>query len=360
MILRRPYAFLIKHFRLIHLVLFVLFGYITYKANNILSFFKEYIEYNGSVDVVVNEYISYIIFIAIVLVVIISVVIYLLMRYKKKPKLFYVILIIVSLISCILFLNSYSNIKVLETITVSGRELRLFRDLSRVNFWMLFIMCIPTLIRGLGFDIKKFNFSSDIHELKLDEKDSEEVEVNIDLSSDGIKRTGRKISRELKYYYAENKFFINIIIGIVIVILILIYPFNKYVVNRNLKEGEVFSTSNFDFKINETYISNRNRISINNSYVILKISVSGKIDRYKLNLNNFVLVCGNNKYVPSLKYYYYFSDLGVGYRENILDVNDYKDYILVYNINSEDADEKMIFDYVGKDRNINLSPKYID
>ena len=62
MILRRPYAFLIKHFRLIHLILFILFAYITLKANNILSFFKEYINVNGNIEVIASNYINSLIF----------------------------------------------------------------------------------------------------------------------------------------------------------------------------------------------------------------------------------------------------------------------------------------------------------
>ena len=34
MVFRRPYAFLIKYFRLIHIILFILFAYITFKANS--------------------------------------------------------------------------------------------------------------------------------------------------------------------------------------------------------------------------------------------------------------------------------------------------------------------------------------
>ena len=51
MVLRRPYAFLIKYFKLIHIILFILFAYITFKANNIVTFFKDYILYNGSVGI---------------------------------------------------------------------------------------------------------------------------------------------------------------------------------------------------------------------------------------------------------------------------------------------------------------------
>lgn len=40
MVFRRPYAFLIKYFRLIHIILFILFAYITFKANSILTFLK--------------------------------------------------------------------------------------------------------------------------------------------------------------------------------------------------------------------------------------------------------------------------------------------------------------------------------
>ena len=360
MILRRPYAFLIKHFRLIHIVLFLLFAYITYKANTMLSFFKDYIGNNGNLVINSSEYISYFIFVSIIFIMVISIVVFFLMRYKKKPRLFYILLVVISTLSFILFIYLYNNIKILETTTLSGRELRLFRDISRFNFWILFITCIPILIRGLGFDIKKFNFNSDLHELKLDEKDSEEVEVNVDLSSDTIKRTGRRITREFKYYYLENKIFINIILGVILIIIIMIYPFNIFVMNRSLNEGEVLGTSYFNIKVNESYISDKNRISKDNSYVILKIELKGKSNKYKLDLDEFVLEGKNNKYIPSLKYYYYFSDLGVGYRNNILDTEEYKEYLLIYNIKNEDKDDKFILKYIGNDRKIKLSPEVLD
>jgi len=360
MILRRPYAFLIKYFRLIHLVLFGLFGYVTYKANNILSFFKDYISYNGSVNFASSEYISYFIFVAVVLITVICVFIYYLMRYKNKPKLFYIVLIVISVIASILFIYLYNNIRILETTIVSGREIRLYRDISRFNFWILFITCIPILIRGLGFDIKRFDFNKDLHELKLEENDGEEIEVNANLSSEGVKRTGRKIFRELKYYYFENKFFINIILGVVGVILIMLFPFNSFVINRTLSEGETLSTNYFNIKINDSYITDRNRISSDNSYVILKVELKGKTNKYVLNLDEFVLEGKHNKYIPSMKYYYYFSDLGLGYRNNVLDTGNYKEYLLIYNINNEDKDYKFKLNYIRNGRKVKLSPEVID
>ena len=195
--------------------------------------------------------------------------------------------------------------------------------------------------------------------LNLSEEDSAEVEVSIDVSSNGLKRTGRRTLRELKYYYVENKFFINIILGTLILILVMVFPFNKYVVNRNLKEGEVLGTSAFNIKVTDSYLTDRKRISKDNSYVILKISVIGKVNKYSLDLDHFILDGKNNNYVPSQKFYLYFNDIGIGYRNNILDTTSYKDYILVFNINNIDKDSNFIFRYVDNDRGVKISPEVI-
>ena len=359
MILRRPYAFLIKHFRFIHLILFSLMVYITVMANNILKFFTEYITNNGNIEVIAANYINSFIIISIILIIVLSIVVYLLMRFKKKPRLLYILIILVSIISGILFVYLYNNIKVLETSAMSARNIRLLRDISRFNYWGLFVLCIPLLIRGLGFDIKKFNFSKDIADLKLDKKDNEEIEVNIDLSSDGLKRGGHKLSRELKYYYFENKFILNIIFGIILLILIIIFPFNKFFINKTLVEGDTLGTKNFNIKVNDSYISERKQTSKNNSYLILNISLKGKNSNYKLNLDNFILEGKNNEYIPSLKYYYYFTDLGNGYYNNILNTKDYEEYILIYNIDNIDKDSNFRLRYLENNRYIKLKPEII-
>ncbi len=359
MILRRPYAFLIKHFRLIHLILFALLAIITYNASTVLNFFKDYITANGNMEILSSNYINAFIYIAPIIIIGLSISIFYLMKYKDKPRLYYIILIIVSVLCTGVYTYLYLSIRSLETTTVSARIIRLYRDIARSNFYVLFVMCIPTLIRGLGFDIKKFNFSKDLKELNLSEEDSAEVEVSIDVSSNGLKRTGRRTLRELKYYYVENKFFINIILGTLILILVMLFPFNKYVVNRDLKEGEVLGTSAFNIKVTDSYLTDRKRISKDNSYVILKVSVIGKVNKYSLDLDHFVLEGKNNKYVPSQKFYLYFNDIGTGYRNNILDTTSYKDYILVFNINNIDKDSNFIFRYVDNDKGIKLSPEVI-
>lgn len=359
MILKRPYAFLIKHFRLIHLIIFGLLVYLTYSLNNILSFFKEYIRLNGNIEVIASNYVNSYIFISAFIIIILSLIIYFLMRYKKKPRLFYIILIGGIILSCIIISYLYSNIKILELSSLGGKEIRLYRDISRINFYILLVLCIPTLIRGLGFDIKKFNFSNDVKQLNLNNEDNEEVELNFDLSWNGLKRFNNKTKRELKYYYQENKTIINIIFTIILLV-IFSFGFKKVIIDRDLHEKEVLSTNSFNIKINSSYISERNRISKNNSYVILNISVIGKIDNYKLNLDKLILKTKDKKYIPSLKYYHYFDDLGVGYRENILDTNNYTNYLLIYNVDNTSLSDKIKLYYLDSKRYINLSPTEIE
>ena len=42
-ILKKPYAFLIKHFKLIHLILCLLFLYLLFQTGNINQFFNDYV-----------------------------------------------------------------------------------------------------------------------------------------------------------------------------------------------------------------------------------------------------------------------------------------------------------------------------
>lgn len=360
MILRRPYAFLIKHFRIIHLIMFAFLAYLTFKSSNIVNFFKDYISYNGNIEVISSNYLDIITFIAALFITILSLTIYFLMRYKQKPRMLYIIIIIITILSTILSFYLYTQIRILEITSMPAREIRLLRDFSRFNYWGLFIITIPILIRGLGFDIKKFNFTKDIADLKLEIEDSEEVEIAPTINSESIMTLGRKYQRELKYYYLENKIFINIIIVAITLILILIFPIDKYVINRDLNEGEILGTNNFNIKVIDSYFSDYKRINPNSSYLIVKFSAKAKTAKVSLNLDYITVQSKNREYVPSLKYYYYFEDIGTGYHKENLSTETYNTYILIYNIDAIDKSSNLTLNYLGNKRKIKLSPTYLD
>ncbi len=357
MILRRPYAFLIKHFKIIHIIMFLLLGYTTYRANNIVSFFKDYIG-NSRTEILPKYYNFGLVYFFIILFIISSVAILYLMKYKKKPRLIYIISIAAGIISFILFIYLGSTVYSLTTTSVTGRVLRLYRDISRINYYMLFILCIPYIVRGLGFDIKKFNFNKDLMELNISEEDSAEIEVNVDLTPDGIKRRGRKYLRELSYYYHEYKLFINIILIVVGIFIIMAFPFNMLVINRSLTEGETLITRDYNMIVEDSYISTRKRTSMDNTYVILKVKIKGKAKKYTINLDSLVLNANKNSYKPSLKYYNYFTDIGYGYKKTYLITDNYKEYLLIYNINNKDA-KRLYLHNLDNDRKVRLKPETI-
>ena len=60
------------------------------------------------------------------------------------------------------------------------------------------------------------------------------------------------------------------------------------------------------------------------------------------------------------KYYYYFDDIGTGYKNNILSTDSYSEYIFIYNIKNEDKDSDFILKYLGNEKKIKLSPEVLD
>ena len=86
MILRKPYAFLIKHFKLIHLLLCIPFVYLIIRFGAMSSFLSNYVRanyYTSEVNIA-GTYINYFMYGAILLVILLALAIYFLMRKKEK------------------------------------------------------------------------------------------------------------------------------------------------------------------------------------------------------------------------------------------------------------------------------------
>ncbi len=86
MIVKKPYAFLIKHFRIIHGILFVLLGYIMLKSADISSFFSDYVTKQSFVrlDGLTSMYIDYFTFLSIILSALLVLIIGAILKLKNK------------------------------------------------------------------------------------------------------------------------------------------------------------------------------------------------------------------------------------------------------------------------------------
>lgn len=360
MILRKPYAFLIKHFRLIHLILTGIYIYLAIKVNILLNYYNDYI---SGIESKLNaiKYITNFYLVAIIISIIICLIIFALMRYKKKPKLLYYILMILYIIVAIIINVSYTGLDKIYISSLDAKTLRLYRDFLRIILMFQYLSIALTAIRGLGFDIKKFNFKQDIDELQLDITDDEEVELTLG-NTEGIKRRIRRTLRELKYYYKENKLYLNIIFVVIVILLLSTITISKEVINKIYKEKEIISTDAFNLSVKNSYITNKNSTgeliaSDDTTFLIIKLQITPKSTQTQLNDGNLVLKIDNNNYKLEKRYYANFNDIGSEYEDR--NITQESEYIFIFNIPDNSVNKKMQLIYAG-DKKINLSPVNLD
>jgi len=359
-VFKSPYGFLIKHFKLIHLILTGLFIFLAVKVNSILNYYNDFISGTvGKLNAI--EYVTSYYIIVVILIVIISLISYALLRYKDKPRKLYLVLIAFVLITALIINMSYGGLEKIYISVLETKTLRLYRDILRILTIFQYISIGVVLVRGLGFDIKKFNFVEDLHELNMVDADSEEIELTIS-STNVLQRKFNRNIRELKYYYLENRIFILIIIFIILLVGAGTYFFDREVINKVYTQGERVKTDLFQFLVMDTYVTNHDYkgnviIDDNFSFVVLKVRISPFNKGNKFNTSNLILNAGNKDYSVYKYNGDIFKDLGEVYSNQKL-VN-VKDYLFVFKVDKNNINKKMVVSYVG-DKKVSLIPKYLD
>lgn len=354
MILRKPYAFLIKHFRLIHLILAILVCYSIYRTKIVLDFFNEYAM--DMINVIGQDLQSGLIpplyFLVPILVIIFSLVILLVLALKKKPNLFYLITILVYIFVIIVINIASSTLGTMEINLVDVRTIRLVRDFVMIAFATQFICAPIIIIRTIGFDIKKFNFKEDLKELEISEEDREEFEVEFSVDKNKLKRNFRKNIRYLKYSYQENKLLYNIVFASVIVIMIGYTSYSIVMKTPTIKYNTEFSGNGFTMSILDSYLVNTdyqgNLISEDNYYLLLKVKVKNNSKTASsLDVATTKIVIGNYYYIPTMEYNNKFIDFGDIYANEKIG-NEYEEKVLIYQIPKEIINDDMVFSYINK------------
>ncbi len=344
MILRRPYALLIKYFRVIHLVLLALSIYITYKTNIISSFFRNYIANNYSAIITENfssNFIDFSIYLAIVAVLIILIAVMYLLIFKKKKQKFYSIAIIfyIAIIVMIFFYSYIFN--VLETNVISADSARLYRDLSLMIYFPQFIFIAFFGIRALGFNVKQFNFKQDLKDLEINQSDYEEVEVNINFETYKAKRGLRRFIRETGYYIRENVFMVSLVS--LVVFGIIIYLTVNNVVNFNnttIKLNESFYHETLLYTFNDAVITNLDisgsKIKDDKYYLILEMNIKNEtLYDVSIDANDYKIHSGSEYFTPIVNLSEEFSDYGADLINPIIEHYSDKTYVLVYELDEK-------------------------
>lgn len=346
MILRKPYALLIKNFKKIHLVLFLLMAYLIYESSNILKFFNDLISagtFTRTSFSLSSTYLNVYMYLSAILVAVTAFAIYILMRQKKKPTLLYLIIIGFYLGLIIYFLSLNNIFETLEISSMSPRDIRIIRDIASVFCYAQYIIAFIIAIRAVGFNIKKFNFGEDLAELEIDVSDNEEFELTIGLDRVKLGRRFRRGRREIKYFIIENLFVISLLSFIVVISLVVTITLNVQVYSKVYNEGEGFSVNYFVNVVEDSYYTHLNQRGMEiapegKAYIVTKIVFNNK-DTYPhgLYLDDIVLMSGNNVFSPIISRYQSFLDLGEGYIKQTINENETKTFILVFEVD-EDID----------------------
>lgn len=350
MIIRKPYAFLIKHFRMIHLFIFACVLYVSYKSTALLNFFNGYVKngYYSYVDNLASSLINFYVFFAIIIIVLLGATIYILLKWKDKKRTIYVFICCFYIALFIVFIVYFGFLTVIENNIIDQRALRGYRDILFLLIIPQYFFVIVSLVRGLGFDIKKFDFRKDMEELQIQAPDDEEVEISFGKDNYKIKRKFRRTYRELKYYALENKFFFALICLLFVLSFSFVIYLNFEVYNKKYNESEVFTIDGVNYKVISSYASNVNYkgniITEGKEYIIILLNIVNNSDERKtLKTEDLKLISKNQQYSVSFSKNNHFIDFGEGYYNQILYPGEEKSYLLIYEIPESSIDKSYIF-----------------
>ena len=359
MVIRKPYAYLIKNFKKIHLIITCLLAFVCYKTNNLLLYLNRLRQGTASRAISLNYISNFTIFL-IVVAIIGFIIIYILMRYKKKPKLIYLVSVIGYIVLIIFLLVTHSYLKFIQDEYITQKAIRAYRDLIQIGIYYQYFIIGVMLVRGLGFDIKKFDFAKDLHEFEIEEKDNEEIEVELNVDYNKLDRGVNRTRRELKYYFYENKMFIVTILGVIGFIAISNFVTNNLVFDKKYPQDKLLSVGNYEFQIKDTYITDTNYVNGiigDKEYVVVKFSIKNNGNtKVKYDINNFTLEYKGDIYSPDTKLCKKFIDIGNCYDEQSI-TNEPRNYILAFDLDKTKIKNNLLFRFRYGDKVYNFKLK---
>ena len=355
MILKKPYAFLIKHFKIIHITMFVMFTYLVFALRKIYVFFKYYVQNDNYtfVENMASNYVTTLMIVFLVILLVSAIFIRALMHQKEKPVLYYTISIIYSfsLLIFLIYLRSFFNS--LQYHSYEIFDIVILRDISMLFYYVNFFYVGFCFIRGFGFDIKKFNFDFDKKELKIEEGDNEEYELNLNIDKDDVKEYFNRQKRELKYYLQENKMILLIILFIIILFVGGYIALNHFVFNKVYNEKDILDLNTGVFEIKNSYITNKDKnneiITKNKKYVLVDMNIQSKGKAKTFSKEMFNLVVDGKYYYPVFNYASSFNDLGNVYTNQLLKNDSNLEYLVVFEI--ADLESKKVSLEILSDKN---------
>ena len=344
MVIKKPYAFLIKHFRLIHGLLFVMLLFLTFKTISIYSFFSDYASthtYLNQLNLASN-YITPLMFVIGVAALLVLFVIFFILSMKEKSNRIYLAGILYYIVLLIFYIYIRSVFQGLQEASLDYETVRFFRDISLIILLPQIVFLFIIFGRTLGFNLKQFEFKKDLEELEIDVSDNEEVELTLGNDTYKIARTFRKFIRLSKYFLIENRLFV-IAVSSLFILGISVFVYSKIsVYQETYSTGEIIAVNTLSFKVGDSFITNDN--TNNNIYVVVNVNVkNNSTTKMALTRETFRLKVNNQLLIPEFGIASNFTDLGTAFEPTNINSKQEKDYILLFKIDKKTIEEEYLF-----------------
>ena len=350
MIVRKPYAFLIKNFRIIHAILFFLLLFVCVKTYDIYDFFSSYASTGAfsRMENLTSQYIDYLTFGTILVSGLITVLIASILKMKNKGVNSYIGILLDEIVSFLFFIFMFLQFRELEMTNMNVETVKNMQDISLIALVVQVVFVFIVLSRALGFNIKQFDFKRDLEELDIDESDNEEVELIIGNNNYKYARFARKTLRLTKYFILENKMFVIGSVSLVALVISFVVFTKISVYNVTYSQGQQLTANSLLYTVNKSYQTKTNMksqiITKDKTYVLVEVHLKNNLSKeYILTRETFRLVVDNEMIFPTFTQGKNFIDLGEPYSTLTVKSGEEKDFIVIFEIDEESKKEDYIF-----------------
>lgn len=341
MIIRKPYAFLIKHFRRIHIFMLVLSVYIYYKCMQTRSFVSEFLElrsYDPYYEPI-TRYASVLSLLVLIGLVVLSFTLVVLLRHKKKPWKLYVIPLVsyaFLFIAFVLTISLFSGYN--DTSGTTG--IRAIGDLLFIGTLPQYVIIIILLMRIFGLDLNKFDFKSDKEFLELSNEDREEIEISVNIDKESFRRTFKRLKRNLGYFYQEHRLLVNTVASVLLIVCVVSIYRLVFIVHRSYNQGDSISTNGYTIQINRSYFTDKDYrgeiISKDSDFVVLDLTITNNAVQRDVNFNRFHIMNGRGNYTQTYRTYATaFQDMGRSLEKLTLSNGQSQRFIMIFKVDKD-------------------------
>lgn len=345
MIIKKPYAFLIKHFKIIHAILLVPMTFLLLNFRDISKFFRVY-EKNltAGKSMAAGNYITLYTYLALLFLLIVNITIMSLMKSKRKSIKYYLASTLYYIFLLAITLVFFATFNAIDKGTPDATVISLVSSLALLAVLPSYVLILITATQAVGFNYKTFRFDK-TNDLQITDEDEEEVELKLIKNDGNAKRNLVHSLRELKYYALENKGIFTLI-GIVLILVIIISLYLEFqVYNKRYNLYQAFTLDSFTMTIKESYITDvdfSGKPVIDGSYYLaVKIAIFNKTNKpASIGKENFRLFYGDDAVYPTYDVSNRFIDIGQNYEGLLIAPQSGDDYVLVYVLTEEQLKSK--------------------